>query len=187
MSLNNKIENLKEYVMSKITINNNGCWEYQGTKNAKGYGMVEHMGRGHRVHRLMWQLTHGDIPADKQINHKCDNRICCNPEHLYAGTQIENVHDRQVRGRWRPNNQRGEDIGTSKLNEQQVIEIRSKYIPRKYSFYKLAKDKEGNGGALIRFLPDSEKGMMKDNLFRWHAPFCGAQAKKRKSIFAIPL
>jgi len=52
------------------------------------------------VHRLVWELLRGPIPSGQQINHHCDNPICVNPEHLYLGTQAENMRDAARRKRF---------------------------------------------------------------------------------------
>lgn len=53
------------------------------------------------AHRMAWRLTHGEIPDSKVICHACDNPRCCNPKHLWMGTQIENIADRHRKGRTR--------------------------------------------------------------------------------------
>lgn len=77
------------------------------------------------------QLNQGEI-----VRHKCDNPICCNPDHLLLGTQLENIQDRDKRGR----TSKGEHRYNSKLTEKEVREIRKKYIPRKYGLPRLAKE-----------------------------------------------
>lgn len=52
-----------------------------------------------KAHRIAWELTHGPIPVDRQINHHCDNPICVRPDHLYLGTQLDNLKDAVRRGR----------------------------------------------------------------------------------------
>jgi hypothetical protein len=52
-----------------------------------------------RVHRIAWQLHFGPIPFGKQINHHCDNGLCVRPDHLYLGTQAQNMRDAAERGR----------------------------------------------------------------------------------------
>lgn len=77
------------------------CWEWQGHRNAKtGYGAISWQGAKTYTHRLALQLSRG-IPASRFVLHHCDNPPCCNPYHLYAGTQADNVRDRETRGRGR--------------------------------------------------------------------------------------
>lgn len=77
---------LKNYKVSE-----SGCWEWQGCITPDGYGKVKWRGWPGYVHRIMFILANG--PTDKFVLHKCDNRKCCNPDHLYAGTQKDNVRD----------------------------------------------------------------------------------------------
>lgn len=100
---------------SKVDKNGpNGCWEWTGGKT-DGYG---HYGSpGWHTHRLSWILINGNIPFGLMICHHCDNRCCCNPEHLYLGTDETNAQDMVMRGR----------CGNSRLTEDQVIKLRMEY------------------------------------------------------------
>lgn len=79
------------------------CWEWTGRRDAKGYGVLHLNGhkRPYSAHRVAYALRHGGFPHG-QVNHTCDNRVCCNDHHLYEGTQRDNVHDMMRRGRLRP-------------------------------------------------------------------------------------
>jgi hypothetical protein len=72
-------------------------------------------------HRAYWIIHHGEIPKGISVLHKCDNAICTNPDHLFLGTNEYNVNDMIEKKR----NPIGSHIGTSKLNESQVLEIKS--------------------------------------------------------------
>lgn len=74
------------------------CIPYPGSVTAAGYGTIYHKGKTRTVHRVMYELVHGDIPEGFSILHLCkQSRSCCNPEHLYAGTQQDNVNDMMLR------------------------------------------------------------------------------------------
>jgi hypothetical protein len=76
-----------------------GCHLWTGFRNADGYGRIA-VGPGHRlVHRVAWEAVHGTIPEGMILMHICDNRRCCNPEHLKLGTRAENNRDRVEKGR----------------------------------------------------------------------------------------
>jgi|SRR6185312_13275164 len=77
------------------------CWEWTGALNSDGYGAFWH-GRNVNSHVLAYEIFKGTIPRDMHVLHGCDNRRCCNPEHLRLGTHAENMKDKVVRGRsWR--------------------------------------------------------------------------------------
>ena len=86
----------------------NGCMEWTGAPS-DGYGNFSSrfFGRSVRAHRYSWFLKHGSLPiwdphAPVGILHRCDNRLCVNPQHLFIGTQMENMHDMIAKGRHRP-------------------------------------------------------------------------------------
>ena len=76
-----------------------GCWEWEGSKSAAGYGQVGHDGRILYAHRLACEWAHGSAPDGTEVCHSCDNRGCVNPDHLRWGTRQENVDDMIERGR----------------------------------------------------------------------------------------
>ena len=80
-----------------------GCWPFQGARTAPGWhGSVTYHGRRIVAHRLAWTLARGPIPAGLLVLHRCDNPPCCNPDHLYLGTQRENMRDAAAKGRTGP-------------------------------------------------------------------------------------
>lgn len=80
--------------------NENGCREFIGSKEGR-YGTFGRDGRHVYAHRVAWELRNGPIPDGLHILHHCDNPPCVNTDHLYAGTQVDNVADRQSRQRHR--------------------------------------------------------------------------------------
>ncbi len=78
------------------------CWHWMaGKKGCGGYGGFYAAGVDTYAHRVAWQIANGHIPAGLLILHKCDNPSCVNPDHLYAGTQKDNVRDKLERYRSR--------------------------------------------------------------------------------------
>lgn len=80
----------------------NGCWNWTGRKDDKGYGQFQIMSkRQERSHRLAFKFENGQIPPGLIVRHKCDNPSCVNPSHLELGTVQDNVMDRNLRQRGR--------------------------------------------------------------------------------------
>lgn len=92
------------------------CWPWEGLTNKDGYGVSKHSHRGQSTgaHRVAWEITFGDIPKGEEILHSCDTPPCCNPRHLFKGTQKENMADCSIKGR-----------SCSQLTLEQVRLIRS--------------------------------------------------------------
>lgn len=80
-----------EHHSEKIEKRENGCWVWTGAANSSGYGRGwdPDEERVRYVHRAIVE----EIPDEKQVNHTCHNRLCCNPDHVYIGTQADNVRD----------------------------------------------------------------------------------------------
>lgn len=77
-----------------IKIEGNGnCWLWEGNVGNHGYGRIMVGGYPVLVHRFVYELHNGIIPGDKGVLHKCGNRLCANPEHLYLGTAQDNARD----------------------------------------------------------------------------------------------
>jgi hypothetical protein len=103
-----------------------GCWEWKAYFNKGGYG-VFNIGKGLSIiaSRMAFQLTKGEIINDLFVLHTCDNPRCCNPAHLYLGTDADNARDKKVRGR--SVRMFGESNGRHKITSDQVLDIRSSY------------------------------------------------------------
>lgn len=91
------------------------CWPWRGSCQSKGYGSFRLFGRTVQAHRVAYAIFNGKAPADLTIRHSCDNPPCCNPWHLIAGTNLENVLDRRARNR-----------GGSTLTPVDVLAIRER-------------------------------------------------------------
>lgn len=82
------------------TDNPDGCWYFTGWLDKDSYGILMAGGYHQRAHRVAWALANGPIPEGLNVNHgPCDAPPCCNPAHLYVGTQLENMADAMERGR----------------------------------------------------------------------------------------
>ena len=75
------------------------CWEFQGAKDQDGYGKIRVGDEIERAHRLSFMCKHGPIESGMVVRHKCDNPPCCNPEHLFLGTNEDNLKDMARKGR----------------------------------------------------------------------------------------
>lgn len=114
---------VEEALWSRVRRDPEGCWEWQGpTGTNNGYGKTTFAGQYGLAHRVAWEVTHGEIPDGMKVLHRCDNPLCCRPDHLWLGTQADNVRDREQKKRRR--NLHGEEIGTSKLTEADVRQMR---------------------------------------------------------------
>jgi hypothetical protein len=78
------------------------CWLWRGALAGSGYGLIRNeTQRMEGAHRVAYRLSKGDIPAGLLVLHTCDNKLCVNPAHLFAGTQCDNMHDMDRKGRRR--------------------------------------------------------------------------------------
>lgn len=109
-----------------------GCWEFQGSRTAKGHGQIA-LGNGSRrligAHRAAWIVTYGEIPTGLVVRHKCDNPPCINPAHLELGTPRQNVQDAIDRGQLLATRARGMRHGNARLTDAQIAEIRRRHRP----------------------------------------------------------
>ena len=108
-----------------VTDNQEDCWEWQKGKYGNGYGQVNINGIKWYSHRFVFWITFGYLPElPRQVNHHCDNRCCCNPNHLYDGTPLDNTRDMLNRGRNRCGSATGSENRMAKLIERDIPKIR---------------------------------------------------------------
>lgn len=137
-----------------------GCWEFNMSPMTTGYGYVRVEGRPWLLHRLSWHLHYGPIPDGLYVCHKCDNKLCCNPEHLFIGTAADNTNDARQKGRmlqgfpdWATKKRR-----IKKLTDDQVRDIRS----RRISQTEFSKLYEISMGQICKITHGKAKTLVKD-------------------------
>lgn len=102
-----------------------GCWTWTSHIDGAGYGRFTLRSRPTLAHRVAWRLRSGDDPREMLVCHRCDNRACVNPAHLFLGTFADNTQDMISKGRAACGRAVGEANPRAKLTEADVLAIRA--------------------------------------------------------------
>ncbi len=111
---------------------NSGCWLWDGAVDTTGHGygtLGFHKPSGkwgtEKAHRVSWMVYRGEIPEGLWVLHRCDNRVCVNPDHLFLGTRSDNMQDCSKKGRCKNIFPRGGRHFKAKITEEDVRAIRT--------------------------------------------------------------
>ena len=104
----------------------NECWLWIGS-NCRGYGTFSINNISHRANRIAFEFYYKTTPGNLHVLHSCDNPSCCNPRHLFLGTQLDNMRDMDAKGRRVHVHLTGELNPAHKLSHEDAKAIRTIY------------------------------------------------------------
>jgi hypothetical protein len=115
------------------------CWNWTGARDSHGYGTLDINGKKQKAHRLSLNFIEGEIPSEIKVCHKCDNTLCVRPEHLFLGTQADNLRDMQDKGRASDYfKKKAYEHPKSKFTEEDIRKIKKLYTEDGISQRKIA-------------------------------------------------
>lgn len=117
------IKSAKELFDDKCLVLPSGCWEWQGNLDRYGYGIFKLGNKSYKAHRYSYELYNGSFEQSFHVLHCCDNPKCVNPEHLFLGTNQDNIQDKVNKGRSKINNRRL--TNDEKVNILKLLEVKS--------------------------------------------------------------
>jgi hypothetical protein len=129
------------------------CTDWPNRRDKDGYGKAWRDGRWWLAHRAAWADASGPIPNDLHVLHHCDNPPCVNVQHLFLGTQADNMADKVAKGR----QPRGEEHGSAKLTAAEVAEIRGRYVKGWHPTQRELAAEYGVGQTLIGYIVNGER------------------------------
>ena len=115
----------KQRIINNTVVDTNGCWNWIGKLDKGGYAICTFKNKRTRMHRATYEFYKGSFEKTKLICHKCDNRKCINPDHLYVGTHKDNAIDMVVRKR--QNLTLGSAHQNSIFDEKTILLMRKEY------------------------------------------------------------